>query len=77
MVASPLVKLPPAKKCAGKQPSRVMAISDPCVSQAGKTAIVRRDKRFQVCSDARGFYAAPNVALQISDSLTKLAAILR
>jgi hypothetical protein len=54
-----------------------MAISDPYVSQAGKTAIVRRDKRFHVCSGARGFYAAPNLALQISDNLPKLAAGIR
>jgi len=56
-----------AKDYAGKQPSRVVAVSDLWVRQTVMIAIVSRDKTFQVCTLARGFDAGPNLA--ISDNL--------
>ena len=77
MVASQLVKLSPAKEHAGKKPLRVVVVGDTCLSDQDMATIGERLKRYRVCSGARGFYAAPNVALQLSDNLTLLAAGIR
>jgi hypothetical protein len=56
-----------AKDYAVKQPSLVVAVSELWVTQTVMPAIVSRDKRFQVCTLARGFDAGPNLA--VSDNL--------
>ena len=35
---------------------RVMVVGDTCVSEQGMAAIVGRDKRYQVCGSAHGFF---------------------
>lgn len=37
---------------------RVVVVGDTCVSEEGMAAIVGRDKRYQVCGSAHGFYDA-------------------
>ena len=43
---------------AGKEPCRVVVVGDTCVSEEGMATIVGRDKRYQVCGGAHGFYDA-------------------
>ena len=44
----------------GTKPTRVVVAGDTCVSAQGLATIVGRDKRYQVCGSAHGFYdAAP------------------
>jgi two-component system response regulator NreC len=43
---------------AGTEPRRVVVVGDTCVSEQGMAAIVGRDKRYQVCGSAHGFYDA-------------------
>src|SRR5258708_15750973 len=42
----------------GTKPTRVVVAGDTCVSAQGLAAIVGRDKRYQVCGSAHGFYDA-------------------
>jgi DNA-binding NarL/FixJ family response regulator len=37
------------------EPCRVVVVGDTCVSEEGMAAIVKRDKRYQVCGGAHGF----------------------
>ena len=43
---------------AGIQPYKVVVVGDTCVSEQGMATIVTRDKRYQVCGGAHGFYDA-------------------
>ena len=43
---------------AGREPCRVVVVGDTCVSELGMAAIVGRDKRYQVCGGAHGFFDA-------------------
>src|SRR5438876_2010749 len=43
---------------AGRKPCRVVVVADTCVSEQGMAAIVGRDKRYQVCGGAHGFFDA-------------------
>jgi DNA-binding NarL/FixJ family response regulator len=43
---------------AGTEPCRVVVVGDTCVSEEGMAAIVGRDKRYQVCGGAHGFFDA-------------------
>jgi hypothetical protein len=56
---------------------RVVVVGDTCVSEEGMAAIVGRNKRYYVCGGAHGFYGAPDLALQISDTLPRSAAGIR
>jgi DNA-binding NarL/FixJ family response regulator len=47
-----------ATVCAGGQPCRVIVVGDTCVSESGLAAIVGRDKRYQICGGAHGFFDA-------------------
>ena len=40
------------------EPCRVVVVGDTCVSEEGMAAIVGRDKRYQVCGGAHGFFDA-------------------
>ena len=40
----------------GTNPVRVVVAGDTCVSTQGLAAIVGRDKRYEVCGSAHGFY---------------------
>jgi DNA-binding NarL/FixJ family response regulator len=42
----------------GTKPTRVVVAGDTCVSAQGLAVIVGRDKRYQVCGNANGFYDA-------------------
>jgi DNA-binding NarL/FixJ family response regulator len=42
----------------GTKPTRVVVAGDTCVSAQGLAAIVGRDKRYQLCGSAHGFYDA-------------------
>jgi two-component system response regulator NreC len=42
----------------GTEPCRVVVVGDTCVSEEGMAAIVGRDKRYQVCGGAHGFFDA-------------------
>src|SRR5260370_8211479 len=42
----------------GTKPTRVVVAGDTCVSAQGLATIVGRDKRYQVCGSAHGFYDA-------------------
>lgn len=46
------------------QKLRVVVVGDTCVSQAGMEAIVSRDKRYQICGGAHGFYDAGELIRQ-------------
>jgi hypothetical protein len=41
-------------------------VGDTCVSQQGLAAIVGRDKRYQACGGAHGFFDAPHVTDNLS-----------
>ena len=43
---------------AGTEPCRVVVVGDTCVSEQGMVTIVGRDKRYQVCGGAHGFFDA-------------------
>src|SRR5437773_1059217 len=40
------------------KPARVVVVADTCVSEEGLAAIVGRDKRYQICGGAHGYYDA-------------------
>ena len=42
----------------GTKPVRVVVAGDTCVSAQGLATIIGRDKRYQVCGSAHGFYDA-------------------
>lgn len=42
----------------GTEPRRVVVVADTCVSEEGLATIVGRDKRYQVCGGAHGFFDA-------------------
>ena len=42
----------------GTKPTRVVVVGDTCVSEEGMATIVGRDKRYQVCGSAHGFFDA-------------------
>src|SRR6266550_6610071 len=42
----------------GTKPTRVVVAGDTCVSAQGLATIIGRDKRYQVCGGAHGFYDA-------------------
>jgi two-component system response regulator NreC len=54
--ASPVKNGAPAR--AGTEPCRVVVVGDTCVSEQGMATIVGRDKRYQVCGSAHGFFDA-------------------
>lgn len=43
-----------------------MVVSDTCVSEQGMASIIGRDKRYQVCGGAHGFYDAEELIRQHS-----------
>ena len=53
-----------ATVCAGGQPCRVIVVGDTCVSESGLAAIVGRDKRYQICGSAHGFFDAGELIRQ-------------
>ena len=53
-----------ATLCAGRQPYRVVVVGDTCVSEAGLAAIVGRDRRYQICGSAHGFFGAGELIRQ-------------
>src|SRR6266850_418926 len=53
-----------AKACAVFALCRVMVVGDTCVSEEGMATIVGRDKRYQVCGRAHGFYDAGELIRQ-------------
>ena len=56
----------PAEDRAGKEPRRVVVVGDTCVSEQGMASIIGRDKRYQVCGGAHGFYDAEELIRQHS-----------
>jgi DNA-binding NarL/FixJ family response regulator len=55
-LASPVKNGAPAR--AGKEPCRAVVVGGTCVSEQGMAAILGRDKRYQVCGSAHGFFDA-------------------
>jgi hypothetical protein len=49
---------------AGTEPCRVVVVGDTCVSEEGMAAIVGRDKRYNVCGGADGFFDAGELVRQ-------------
>lgn len=43
---------------AGQEPCRVVVVGDTFVSEEGMAAVIKRDKRYQLCGGAHGFYDA-------------------
>src|SRR5947209_698016 len=54
----------PTKPRVGSEPLRVVVVGDTCVSEAGMETIVRRNKRYNICGSAHGFYNAGELIRQ-------------
>jgi len=52
------VKIVSQVRANGTKPTRVVVAGDTCVSAQGLAVIVGRDKRYQICGGAHGFYDA-------------------
>lgn len=52
------------KRSASAVPRRVVVVGDTCVSEQGMATIVGRDKRYNVCGAAHGFYDAVELIRQ-------------